>query len=155
MANRYKEGKGFFVFPWTRSQATENLLKQAAEGGSPKAMMEYFGLLRAKNDLAEARYWLVRAAETGYESGVYAYGYFLAVEPEALGFKADFVKGYALISLLKELDGGGGVLKFVDLVLPEIESKMTALQITEAEKFSSEWKKTHPPLSFFPPKLGF
>ncbi|AZD02268.1 tetratricopeptide repeat protein [Pseudomonas chlororaphis] len=155
LANRYKEGKGFFVFPWTRSQATENLLKQAAEGGSPKAMMEYFGLLRAKNDLAEARYWLERAAETGYESGVYAYGYFLAVEPDALGFKANIVKGYALISLLKELDGGGGVLKFVDLVLPEIESRMTVLQITEAEKFSSEWKKTHPPLSFFPPKLGF
>lgn len=155
LANRYKEGEGFFIFPWARSQATEDLLKQAAEGGNPKAMMEYFGILRGEGDLAGARYWLEQAAKTGYESGVYAYGYFLAVEPDTLGFKTDLVKGHALISLLKELDGGGGVQKFVDDTLPKIESKMTSLQITEAERKSAEWKATHPPLSFFPPKLGF
>jgi hypothetical protein len=31
---------------------------------------------------------------------------------------------------------------------------MTAEQITEANRFAKEWKATHPPLSFYPEKLG-
>jgi uncharacterized protein len=155
LANRYQEGEGFFILPWKRQEAVEKWFKASAEGGFPKAMMTYFGLLRGKNDLAGARYWLEQAAKTGHEGGVYNYGYFLAVEPETLGFDQDLIKGYGLISLLRELDGGGNVQIYVDDVLPKIAAKMTPEQVEEAKVFAKEWKATHPPLSFFPDKLGF
>jgi hypothetical protein len=38
--------------------------------------------------------------------------------------------------------------------LPKIAAKMTKTQIAEATAFAQKWKATHPPLSFFPDKLG-
>lgn len=38
--------------------------------------------------------------------------------------------------------------------LPKIAAKMTQTQIAEATAFAQKWKDTHPPLSFFPDKLG-
>jgi hypothetical protein len=35
------------------------------------------------------------------------------------------------------------------------EDELTAEQKAEGEKFFHEWKKTHPPLSYHVPKLGF
>lgn len=43
----------------------------------------------------------------------------------------------------------------VEYKLPKVASKMTPEQIEEAKVFAAKWKATHPPLSFFPPKLGF
>jgi hypothetical protein len=57
--------------------------------------------------------------------------------------------------LLKELDGGGGVESYVEYMLPKIAAKMTPEQIEQAKKFAEEWEATHPPLSFFPHKLGY
>ena len=39
--------------------------------------------------------------------------------------------------------------------LTKIAAKMTPEQIEEAKAFAQEWKASHPPLSFFPDKLGF
>jgi hypothetical protein len=64
------------------------------------------------------------------------------------------VKGYALISLLKELGDSGGVQDYVDRKIEKIGEKMTPEQIKEAETVAKQWKATHPPLSFFPDKLG-
>jgi hypothetical protein len=57
--------------------------------------------------------------------------------------------------LLLELDGGGDAKIYAEDVLPEIGAKMTPEQIEEAKAFAEEWKASHPPLSFFPDKLGF
>jgi hypothetical protein len=57
--------------------------------------------------------------------------------------------------LLLELDGGGDAKVYAEDVLPEIGAKMTPEQIEEAKAFAQEWKASHPPLSFFPEKLGF
>ncbi len=65
------------------------------------------------------------------------------------------MKGYGLISLLLELDGGGGAKEYAEDILPEIAAKMTPEQIEQAKTFAQEWKATHPPLSYFPEKLGF
>jgi TPR repeat protein len=154
MAIGDRQGQGF-ILPWKRQEIVEHWFLLSAKAGNPKAMMQLFGIYREKGELEQARYWVEKAASIGYEAGVYNYGYFLAVDPKALGFTEDKIKGYALISLLKELDGGGAAQTDVEETLPQISEKMTPTQIQEAEDFATKWKTTHPPLSFFPEKIGF
>lgn len=130
-------------------------MKASAESGFPKGMLEYSAYLYENGgDLSVARHWIEEAAKSGYESGVSSYGAYLAHAPSLYDFPLDLIKGYALTSLLTELDGGGNIKPYVDEVLPEIAAKMSAEQIEEAKKFAQQWKATHPPLSFFPDKLG-
>jgi len=154
MAIGDRQGEGF-ILPWKRKEIVEHWFLLSAKAGNPKAMMQLFGIYREKGELEQARYWVEKAASFGYEAGVYNYGYFLAVDPKALGFTEDRIKGYALISLLKELDGGGTAQTDVEEILPQISEKMTPTQIQEAKNFADKWKTTHPPLSFFPEKIGF
>ena len=154
MAIGDRQGEGFLL-PWKRQQSVETWFLASAKGGNPKAMMQLFGIYREKGDLEQARYWVEQAASTGYESGVYNYGYFLAVEPNTLGFTMDKTKGYALISLLKELDGGGAAQVDVEETLPQIAKDMTPKEIEHAIQFAKKWKNEHPPLSFYPEKIEF
>ena len=154
LAIRYKEGNGSFLLPWKRSEAVENWAKASALGGNPKGMMEYAAILFEKGDVESFRYWNEQAASVGFATTVYGYGSDLAHEPDTYGFPYDIIKGYALIYLLKELDGGGGMDANVNDKLPKIAAKMTQNQIAEAKIFAQQWKATHPPLSFFPDKLG-
>ncbi|MCL9800381.1 sel1 repeat family protein [Pseudomonas sp. AKS31] len=155
LANRYAEGEGTFILPWKRKNAEEELLKSASEGGYPPAMIEYISILFQRNDLESVRYWWEVAAKTGYQAAVASYGAYLSHTPDKVGYSIDLVKGYALVSLLKELDGGGNIQAYVEGKLPQIAEKMTPAQIEEAKKYAIEWKATHPPLSFFPEKIGF
>jgi hypothetical protein len=155
LANRYKEGEKFFL-PWKRTEEVGRWLKASAENGFPAGMLEYSAFLYENGgDIGVARHWIEEAAKTGYESGVSSYGAYLAHAPSLYDFPLDLVKGYALTSLLKELDGGGNIQPYVDEVLPEISEKMSAEQIAEARVFAQQWKNTHPPLSFYPGKYGF
>ncbi|WXL24749.1 sel1 repeat family protein [Ectopseudomonas mendocina] len=155
LAAMYEEGKGFFFPPWRRAEKIEELYRKSAEGGFPKGMMMYAGLLIEKGDLQAAREWTKKGAETGFETMLYNYGSYLAHEPDKIGYELDLVRGYGIISLLLELDGGGGTLYLTEEKLKKIAAKMTPEQIEEAKAFAQEWKATHPPLSFFPDKLGF
>jgi len=154
MAIGDRQGEGFLL-PWKRQNSVEKWFLLSAKGGNPKAMMQLFGIYREKGDLEQARYWVEKAASISYEAGIYNLGYFLALDPSALGFKEDKIKGYALISLLKELDGGGTAQTDVAETLPLISEKMTTAEIEEARKYAIEWKASHPPLSFFPDKMKF
>lgn len=155
LANRYAEGEGAFLLPWKRKNAEEELLKSASEGGYPPAMIEYISILFQRNDLESVRHWWEVAAKTGYQAAVASYGAYLSHTPDKVGYSIDLVKGYALVSLLKELDGGGNIQAYVEGKLPQIAEKMTPAQIEKAKKYAIEWKATHPPLSFYPEKLGF
>lgn len=148
-----KQGEGFFL-PWQRQESVETWFKASAEGGYPKGMREYAVILGKKNDLEGYRQWNEKAALTGYASPIFEYGSDLAHEPDLYGYPLDIIKGYALIYLLKELDGGGGMQADVKDQLQKISSKITPEQIIEAEKFAETWKATHPPVSFFPEKLS-
>ncbi|QAX85076.1 sel1 repeat family protein [Pseudomonas sp. DTU12.3] len=154
MAIGDRQGEGFLLL-WKRNESVGKWFRASAEGGNPRAMMEYAAYLHENDgDLKEARHWIKMAAEKGYESGVSSYGAYLAHAPDRFGFELDLVKGYAITSLLKDLDGGGNVQVYVEEVLPEIAAKMTPSQIKEADEFAAQWKKSHLPLSFFPDKLG-
>lgn len=154
MAISERQGEGS-ILPWKRQDSVEGWFLRSAKAGNPKAMMQLFGIYREKGESDQARHWLEKAASTGYEAGIYNYGYFLAVAPSALGFAEDRIKGYALISLLKELNGGGTAQTDVAEILPRISEKMSPSQIQEANKLAAEWKATHPPLSFYPEKIEF
>ena len=75
-------------------------------------------------------------------------------EPEGYGHELDLIKGYGLLSLLLELDGGGNLGRFASEKLTVVAAKMTPEQIKQALKFAEEWKATHPPVSYFPDKLS-
>ncbi|WP_309674511.1 sel1 repeat family protein [Pseudomonas sp.] len=149
----YREGRGFFLLPSNRAEVVERLLKSSAEGGYPQGMLEYGAILAEKKDMQGFRLWNEKAAETGYATAVFGYGSYLGEESSEFGFTYDPVKSYALLHLLLELDGGGGMPDYVNFALPEIAAKMTPEQIEKAMVFSREWKATRPPLSFFPDKL--
>jgi hypothetical protein len=155
LANQYLEGEGFFFPPWNRSKKVEELLKKSAEGGFAKGMSQYVAILRQSGDVDGARTWIRKTAEAGMAGAVGTYGAYLAHVPNEVGYPLDLVKGYGLVSLLLELDGGGDAKVYAEDVLPEIAAKMTPEQIEEAKAFAQEWKASHPPLSFFPEKLGF
>jgi TPR repeat protein len=149
----YRQGKGFFL-PWKRGEEVEKWFKASAEGGNPRSMMEYGAILFEKGDIEGYRYWNEQAALVGYASTVYGYGSDLAHEPDLYGFPFDIIKGYALIYLLGELDGGGGLREMAESKLQKIAEKMTSEQIVEAKEFAKKWKATQAPLSFFPDKLN-
>jgi TPR repeat protein len=149
----YQQGEGFFL-PWKRGEAVAKWFKASAEGGYPKSMMEYAAILFESGDVEGFRHWNEQAALVGYADTVYGYGSYIAHEPDTYGFPFDIIKGYALVYLLSELDGGGGMQVNVEYKLSLIAAKMTPEQIIEAKEFSKKWKSTHPPLSFFPDKLS-
>ena len=149
----YQQGEGFFL-PWKRGEAVVKWFKASAEGGYPKSMMEYAAILFESGDIEGFRHWNEQAALVGYADTVYGYGSDIAHEPDTYGFPLDIIKGYALVYLLSELDGGGGMQVNVEYKLPLIAAKMTPEQIIEAKEFAKKWKSTHPPLSFFPDKLS-
>ncbi len=155
LARYYQKGNGFFFPPWKRSERVAELLRRSAESMYVPSIEKYIGILYERGDLVGVRYWLEQAAELGYESAVGSFGAYLAHVPDELGYPLDLVKGYGLISLLLELDGGGNAKWYAETKLPLIAAKMTPEQIEQAKAFAKEWKATHPPLSFFPEKLGF
>ncbi|WP_417663561.1 hypothetical protein [Pseudomonas sp.] len=112
-------------------------------------------MLYDDGDLKAVRYWIAKAAETGFDGAITSYGAYLAHEPDKVGYPLDRIKGYGLLSLLRVLDGGGNKQIYLDEVMPRIAAKMTPEELEQAKVFAEEWEKTHPPVSFFPDKLGF
>ncbi|MGF6127447.1 TPR repeat protein [Pseudomonas frederiksbergensis] len=154
LANEYREGGGFFLLPSNRMDAVERWMKASAEGGYPRGMSGLAAVLLEKKDPEGARDWTERAAATGYVEAIFNYGYCLAGKNSEFGFSVDFVKSYALLSLFLELDGGGGAKDDAEYVISKIKEKMNQAQLDEADKLATNWKKTHPPLSYFPFKLS-
>ncbi|WP_085694706.1 MULTISPECIES: tetratricopeptide repeat protein [unclassified Pseudomonas] len=154
MAVSERQGEGFFFIPGKRDASVKKWLLLSSEGGNPKAMMDYLQILYEEGDMNSVRHWLEVAAETGDQTATSNYGAYISHTPDSVGYPLDLVKGYALFSLLKELDDAGGIKDYVDRKIEKISEKMTPEQIEQAEGVAKEWKKSHPPLSFFPDKLG-
>ncbi len=153
LAVEYKEGKGFFLTSSKRMEASEKWMKASAEGGNPRGMLAYGAIRGRLKDWESFRYWNQKAAESGFVSGVFGYGSYLAGDSPEYGFQEDLVTAYAYISWLLELDGGGGMLEFAQEDLPQIAARMTPEQIAKSKELLINWKLTRPPLSFFPEKL--
>ncbi|PMQ11180.1 hypothetical protein PseAD21_13370 [Pseudomonas sp. AD21] len=155
LATKYQEGGGAFLLPSRRSDAIEKWMKASAENGYPPGMMGFAAARIEKNDLSSFRFWNEKAATLSYVSGVFGYASYIGGIEPTYGFQSDPVKSYALLSNLLELDGGGNVINNVNDTLPEVEKNMSKEQIAEAKNLAKTWKSTHPPLSFYPDKLGY
>jgi TPR repeat protein len=154
MAVSERQGRGFFLIPGKREESVRNWLKLSSEGGYSKAMNSYLEILYREGDMESVRHWLEIAAETGDQEAVSNYGAYISHTPDKVGYPLDVVKGYAIFTLLKELNGNGGVEEYADQKIEEIAEKMTPEQIEQSKTVAQEWKATHPPLSFFPDKLS-
>ncbi|WP_223825391.1 tetratricopeptide repeat protein [Halopseudomonas salina] len=153
LAGYTEDGMGLYLWPGSRQEAVKKWYKASAEGGYPLSMKDYATILLIEKDYSGYRYWIEKVAETGYVSGVYEYSMML-IDPRYDGYKKDMVKGYGLLLLFLELEGGGFLNKeTIEKELPQYAEKMTAEQLEQAREFAAEWKATHPPLSFFPQKL--
>ncbi|AIL61357.1 tetratricopeptide repeat protein [Pseudomonas alkylphenolica] len=155
LAQRYRNGDGFFWLPWRRNQEIERWFKAAAENGHPQAMVEYAVIVyEDRGDMAVVRHWIEEAAKTGYQNGVAHLAGEYAHSPSHFNFPLDLVKAYGLTSLLLVLDGGGGTLRFTERDLVKISAQMTPEQIERGKAFALEWQAAHPrPISFFPMML--
>ena len=155
LAALYEEGEGWFLLPGRRQAAIEKWYKASAEAGFPLGMMGYASLLIKQDRINEASSWIRRAAEGGYVEAVYSYASYVAHMPDKFGYPLDMVKGYGLLSLVAQLEGGGGAQDYAQRKLDRLEGIMTSEQIEEAKVFAAEWERTHPPLSFFVPVYGY
>lgn len=155
LATKYQEGKGSFLLPSRRNQAIERWMKASAENGYPLAMMGLAAIMIEKNDLASFRNWNEKAADSSYVEGVFGYASYIGEENSKYGFAFDPIKSYALLSNLLELNGGGNVVRDVNDTLPGIEKNLSKEQIETAKELAKTWKANHPPLSFYPDKLGY
>lgn len=95
----------------------------------------------------------MKAVEMSYARAVASYAYVLTVEND-YGFSKDLKKSYAMYSVLLELNGGGMLYETSQAQMRDLEQHLTPAEIAEALAFAEQWKKTHPPLSFYPTKLG-
>lgn len=155
LATKYQEGNGSFLLPSRRNQAIERWMKASAENGYPLAMMGLAAIMIEKNDLASFRFWNEKAADSSYVEGVFGYASYIGEEHSKYGFAFDPIKSYALLSNLLELNGGGNVIRDVNETLPAIVKNLSKEQIEKAKELAKKWKTNHPPLSFFPDKLGY
>lgn len=155
LAMYYQDGNGFFFPPWKRSERACQLLEASAQGGYVESMKYYQACFREQGDEEHIRYWIEKAVEKGNASTIMVYVQLLSHDPESYGVPLDLVRAYGFLILLEELDGGGGAVSFVEDSKPKLLEQLTPEQIEQAKAFAKEWKATHPPLSFFPDKLGF
>lgn len=144
-----RQGEGFFLIPGKREASVKRWLLLSSEGGHPKAMMDYLQILFEEGDVVGMRHWLETAAATGDQAAISNYGAYIAHTPDKIGYPLDLVKGYALFTLLKELEDSGGIGRYVERKSEEIREKMTSEQIEKSLEVAKDWKATHPPLSFF------
>lgn len=154
LANRYKEGEGSF-FLSSRQDAIRTLLKQSAEGGFPKGMLEYAEAEYSQGNLDIARHWVELSARSGFETAVIEYGANLAHEPDKLKYSFDPVMGYAIIASLEVLNGGGGSKLYTSTLLPKIMEKMSDEQKKSVAIAKINWAANSSPPSFFPDPLGY
>lgn len=147
------EGFGTYWWPGSRQEAVEKWYKASAEGGYPLGMQRYAEILFKRGDLEGHQYWLRKAAEKGHASSIFNYAWIFIERYKEEQSEKDLIKGYGLISLLLELDGGGSPDKdFAERRLMEIaeQTQITPEQIEQVQAFTDQWKANYPAPSFFP-----
>ncbi len=152
LANKYKEGNGFF-WPGQRDKEIENQLKLSAKAMFPRAIIEYAALLGRRGESDKGRQWYLKAVELSYAIAVSSYAYLLETG-DTYNIQKDPVQAYALNTILLELDGGGGLDMGAKHSIEELKKQLSLSEIKHALDYAEQWKQQHPPLSFYRIKLG-
>ncbi|WP_339523726.1 tetratricopeptide repeat protein [Pseudomonas sp. EA_35y_Pfl2_R111] len=132
----------------------EKILRKSAEEGNPKAMSLLSLRLNRAENYIESKKWLEKCLLTSHADCVLALETIhkgrtdIYQNPEYTPNKAI---AYGLLLFRRDALGKAKT----SWILDTFEDELTSEQKAEGEKFFHKWKKTHPPLSFHVPKLGF
>ncbi|QXH49194.1 sel1 repeat family protein [Pseudomonas fakonensis] len=153
LANRYSEGRGFFIIPSNRKKAEERLLKLAAENGSPKAQIAYAGLLAERGDNEVGAKWYLAAVNQSYITALSSYAYMFE-----LGGFYDFpknpIKAYSFHLIVSSLETKDQLHVETEARLKSLKKYLSPQDLETAKSFADDWIKSHPPLSLYRMKLG-
>ena len=156
LAGVYKDGGGWFLIPGSREKAVKKWYQASAEGGYPLGMALYANYLYEHNgSMDDIRNWLTKAAEGGHIDSVSTYASGMADSQNELGYNLNLIEAYGLTYLLSKLEGGGTAPEDGQRNLTGIAERMTEKEIQQGLDFAKQWKKTHPPLSYFDPIYGY
>lgn len=138
----------------TLQPEAEEYLNKSASAENPKAMMLLSSILNEKGKYSDSKKWLEKCITTSH------YNCILRLENihrkltdryKNLDYQPDKSIAYGLLLFRRDAIGKAKTSSLFDT----FEDELTAEQKAEGEKFFKEWKKTHPPLSYHVPKLGF
>nr|WP_314874029.1 sel1 repeat family protein [uncultured Pseudomonas sp.] len=152
LAVRYEWGDGWFIWPGQRNKEIDRLYKASAEGGYPRAMSQYAGILLLQGDVTGAQKWLMKTVAVGYIPAVATYASVL-VDGKYYHLEKDLQMAYSLNLVLAEIDDGATHIS--TSALSKLKLQLTVEQIAAATLQAEAWKAAHPPLSYYPPKLVF
>ncbi len=152
LAVRYEWGDGWFFWPDGRLREIERLYEASAEGGYARAIGQQAGILLTKGDAEGATKWLMKGVSIGYVIAVANYASALQ-DGKYYKVEKNVILAYAINLLLSEI--GGGAEDAANYRLKKLERQLSVEQVMEAAELAKVWKKEHPPLSYYPPKLEF
>lgn len=138
----------------TLTPEAEHYLRKSAEGGNPKAMSLLSSRLDRDGKFNESKEWLEKCLLTSHDNCVLRLESIhrqLTNRYKNLDYQPDKSVAYGLLLFRRDAIGKAKTSSLFDT----FEDELTAEQKAEGEKFFKEWKKTHPPLSYHVPKLGF
>jgi len=155
LASAYNSGTGWFLIPGSREKAIIKWFKVSSEGGNPRGMLLYANYLYDHNgSKEEIAYWVKKSAEHSHIDAVGTYAYKISDPSNELGYPENLIEAYGLTLLLSKLEAGTAP-EDAKRLLPDLAKKMNPVEITAGIEFSKEWKKNHPPLSYFDPIYGY
>ncbi len=138
----------------TLTSEAEVYLRQSAEEGNPKAMSLLSSILDREGKFTESKEWLEKCLLTSHYDCVLGLEMIhkqIIERYKNFDYKPDKSIAYGLLLFRRDALGKAKTSSMFDT----FEDELTAEQKAEGEKFFHEWKKTHPPLSYHVPKLGF
>lgn len=155
LASAYKSGAGWFLIPGSKEKAIIKWFKASSEGGNPRGMFLYANYLYDHNgSKEEIAHWVKKSAEHSHIDAVGTYAYKISDPSNELGYPENLIKAYGLTLLLSKLEAGPAP-EDAKRLLPELAKRMNSIEITKGIEFSEDWKRNHPPLSYFDPIYGY
>ncbi|ROT99741.1 sel1 repeat family protein [Marinobacter sp. R17] len=146
--------KNGYSFYWTDDGRMEDAIKwmrQSAEAGFPKAMVDLSYLYKDQDNLEKARYWVEQAGKTDYYVGIFNYGYSLYFGSEGMYKFSDDrkVEGFAtIIALYRETNDNS-----LKGMLQRGREKLSADFLDAAEARAKDLL-TDKPILYYDPKFG-
>jgi len=153
LANRYSEGRGFFIIQNNRKKAEERLLKLAAENGSPRAQIEYAGLLAERGENEAGAKWYLAAVNQSYITALSSYAHMFELGG-FYNFPKDPIKAYSFHLIVFSLETKDYLHKATEARLKLLRKSLSPQDLETAKSFADDWIKRHPPLSLYRMKLG-
>ncbi|MFB9866363.1 tetratricopeptide repeat protein [Vreelandella sulfidaeris] len=154
LGNQIMEGRGWYFTNNRRLAAAERWLRQAAEQDYVPAMNSLGGLMRKREAYPEAMGWYIAASEQGHLNGRMRLASCYidpSEDPTCENIIQDRIKGWAIYyAINQELDSTASRRS-----LNLRHDLLTKNERLEGEELAEEWLSKKPPLSKFPPRLGY